>query len=522
MDRLVVPAGLRRPPLPSGDDEVRLSIPHETSRPRPRIGASLPDRVAAWLRARLRLDVPRFIAILSLAAVASLFLPRAAWTSEASWIGAFAVLTVLSILLEFVAVELPQGGIVSVATIGHIATVLLVPAPFAAISVGFAVLVEELIHRRPLQRIAFNTACHVLTISLASLAVGLIGDPRVLVAERDHVALVTMVVVVSVVYHLVNDVLMSAIVALSTGRPLMYLIRTNGRSTVLAEAGAGVIGVLFALIWMIEPLWTALLAIPGAVIARALQDIRQLERETRAAVGSLAQVVDDRDSSTFRHSERVAAHAVAIAVELGLGEDLVELIEQAASVHDLGKIGVPDRVLLKPGPLTADEQTTMWLHTEIGSRILGQFHLFRSGAEIVRHHHEAFDGSGYPEGLAGEAIPLGARVVAVADALDAMSSDRPYRQALSVEETTSRLAAGAGRQWDPRVVEAALALIGDGRIDLEGSRIAEHGHHHEGPVETDLAALRVRPRGLGRRHDEPTDEPASGDRGPGGDREDAA
>jgi HD-GYP domain-containing protein (c-di-GMP phosphodiesterase class II) len=500
-----------------------LSFSHETSRPRPRIGAQLPDRAAAWLRARLRLDVPRFITLLSLSALASLFLPRATWAStDESWIWAFAVLTVLSIVLEFIAVELPRGGEVSVATIGHIATILLVPAPFAAISVGFAVLVEELIHRRPIQRIAFNTACHVLTISLASLAVSLIGDPRVLIAERDHLALVTMVVVVSVVYHLVNDVLMSAIVALSTGRPLLYLIRTNGRSTVFAEAGAGVIGVLFALIWVIEPLWTTLLAIPGAVIARSLQYIRQLERETRSAVGSLAQVVDDRDGSTFRHSARVAGHAVAIATELGLDEDLVELIEQAASVHDLGKIGVPDRVLLKPGPLTAEEQTTMWLHTEIGSRILGQFHLFRSGAEIVLHHHEAFDGSGYPKGLAGEAIPLGARVVAVADALDAMSSDRPYRDALSHAETISRLRAGAGRQWDPRIVDAALTLIANGRIDLEGARIADRGHHHDHPDAADLAALRVRPNGHGRRHDEPTDEPTPGGPRPDGDREDAA
>ena len=159
------------------------------------------------------------------------------------------------------------------------------------------------------------------------------------------------------------------------------------------------IGVLFALIWVIEPLWTTLLAIPGAVIARALQYIRQLERETRSAVDSLAQVVDDRDTLDVPPlGPGRRATPSRSPSELDLDEELIELIEQAASVHDLGKIGVPDRVLLKPGPLTADEQTTMWLHTEIGARILRQFHLFRSGAEIVLHHHEAFDGSGYPTG----------------------------------------------------------------------------------------------------------------------------
>jgi putative nucleotidyltransferase with HDIG domain len=498
-----------------------LSISPETSPAH--AGPVVSARLAEALRSRVRLDVPRFIAIVTTAAWASLFLPRAAWSaSDPSWTWAFAVLTVLSIVLEFVAVELPHGGIVSVGTIGHIATILLIPAPFAAISVGSAVLVEEVIHRRPLQRIAFNTSCHVLTISLASFAAGLIGDPRTLIVQREQLALVAMVVAVSVVYHLVNDLLTSAIVALASGRPLMYLVRSNGRSTFLAEAGAGMIGVLFALIWVVEPLWTTLLAIPGAVIARALQYIRQLERETRSAVASLAEAVDDRDTTTYHHSARVARYSVAIAVELEIDEDLIELIEQAASVHDLGKIGVPDRVLLKPGPLTADEQVTMWLHTEIGARILRQFHLFRAGSEIVLHHHEAFDGSGYPNGLAGEQIPLGARVVAVADAFDAMTSDRPYRNALSVAETIERFRAGAGRQWDPAIVAALLRLIADGRIDHERARGDGHGHVHRHDLEPGAGSPRPRPSGAGRPHDEPIDDPLPDLRDPSDGREDAA
>jgi putative nucleotidyltransferase with HDIG domain len=426
--------------------------------------------MAEQLRRHVRLTVVRLIVVLSAAAAASLFLPRPGWNlDDASWVPAFATLTFLSLILEFVAVELPHGGTVSVATIAHIATILLVPPPFAALSVGMAVLVEETIHRRPISRLAFNTSSYVLTIGLASLAVSLIGDPRVLVAQREHLPLVSMVLIVSLVYYVLNDLLTSAIMALASGRSLSYLIRTNGRSTVLAEAGAGMVGVLFALIWMIEPIWTMLLAIPGAVIARALQYIRQLERETRSAVASLAEVIDHRDASTFHHSERVALYAVATARELHLDEDLVELIAQAAAVHDLGKIAVPDRILLKPGPLTAEEQVTMWLHTENGARILRQFHLFRSGAGIVLHHHEAYDGSGYPHGLAGEAIPLGARVIAVADAFDAMTSDRPYRGALSVDEAVARLREGAGHQWDPIIVKALLTLVIEGRLEGDKS-----------------------------------------------------
>lgn len=453
--------------------EVRLRAFRETSRPLSAPGALVLDALADWLRRHVRLTAVRLVVVLSAAAAASLFLPRPGWNLDGStWIPAFAILTSLSTILEFVAVELPHGGIVSVATITHIATIFLVPPPFAALSVGFAVAVEELIHRRAPLRLAFNTSSYVLTIALASLAVSLIGDPRVLVANREHLPLVAMVVVVSLIYYLLNDLLTCAIMALTSGRSLVYLLRSNSRSTILAEAGAGMVGVLFALIWIVEPIWTALLVIPGAVIARALQYIRQLERETRSAVASLAEVIDHRDASTFHHSERVALYAVATARELDLEEDLVELIEQAAAVHDLGKIAVPDRILLKPGPLNDEERTAMWLHTEIGAQILRQFHLFRSGASIVLHHHEAYDGSGYPQGLAGDAIPMGARVVAVADAFDAMTSDRPYRSALSIEEAIARLRAGAGHQWDPAVVDALLTVLIDGRLERDGQPLA--------------------------------------------------
>jgi hypothetical protein len=443
-------------------------------------GARLLDAVATGLRRRVRLDVTRLIAVLVSAALASLLLPQPAWAAlRQDWVWAFVVLTVISIVLEFFAVELPHGGVVSVATMSHVATILLVPPPFAALSVGAAILVEEVAHRRPLPRIAFNTSSYVLTVSLACFAVGPFGDLRTLVAGREHLGLVTVVVVVCLVYYLVNDTLTNAIMAVATGRPLAYLLRQNGRSTFLAEAGAGMVGVVFALIWIVEPLWTALLVVPGAVITRALQYIRQLERETRSAVRSLAEVVDHRDASTFHHSERVAVYAVEVAHELELDEGLVGLIQQAAAVHDLGKIGIPDRILLKSGPLTSEERTAMWLHTEIGARILSQFHLFRSGADIVLHHHEAFDGSGYPGRLAGSAIPMGARVVAVADAFDAMTSDRPYRAALSVAEAIDRLRSGAAHQWDPVVVDALIRLVSTGHpafLAALGTAEAIDGH----------------------------------------------
>jgi putative nucleotidyltransferase with HDIG domain len=227
----------------------------------------------------------------------------------------------------------------------------------------------------------------------------------------------------------------------------------------LGELATTAIGAHIALIWVVEPVLVLLVAVPATVIARSFEHIHRLRTETRSAVRNLAEIVDHRDPTTYHHSERVSVNATRLAQALGLPSEQIELIEQAAAVHDLGKIGVPDRVLLKPGPLTVDEQETMRQHTALGSEILTRFELFRPGAEIVRHHHERWDGRGYPAGLAGDAIPLGARVVAVADAFDAMTSTRPYREALSVSEALRRIADGSGSQWDPRIVRIFLELM---------------------------------------------------------------
>lgn len=472
-------AELQLAPRPEGPDPV--SADH-SARPKGTLSASLPARPDRLARrrvpsVRLRvpdLTVPRYVGAVTIAGLAAFSLPPT-WSVEVErWLPAFVALTALSFGLEFVTVSLPYQGVLSVATISHVATILLVPPPFAAISVTIAILAEQLIHRKSLVKLAFNGSSYVLTASLASLVVGLIGNPWTAAETGGHLLVVVMFVASALTYYALNDVLTAGIIALVSERSVLYVLRANGRNTFTAEAGAATIGALFAVIWMTEPIWTLLLAVPASVTTRALRYIRRLESETRSAVRTLAGTIDDRDASTFHHSERVAEYALLLARELDVPEETVELIEQAAAVHDLGKIGIPDRVLLKEGPLTHAEQTTMWLHTEIGAKILSSFEQFRPGADIVLHHHENYDGSGYPRGLAGEAIPLGARVVAVADAFDAMTSNRPYRRALSHEEAVRRLRAGAGRQWDPVIVGVFLKLVSEGRFIPAGDHEPLH------------------------------------------------
>ena len=168
---------------------------------------------------------------------------------------------------------------------------------------------------------------------------------------------------------------------------------------------------------------------------------------------SLAAAVEAKDAYTERHTHRVAETARHVGEKMGLSERALDALYRGGIIHDIGKIGVPDAVLLKPGPLDARELASMRMHPIIGESIVRPL---RSGASllpIIRHHHEHFDGGGYPDGLARRAIPHLARIVAVCDAYDALVTDRPYRRAKSVDEAIAILNDGAGHQWDPEAVE---------------------------------------------------------------------
>lgn len=199
--------------------------------------------------------------------------------------------------------------------------------------------------------------------------------------------------------------------------------------------------------------------------ARLLSDLERLFLDT---IRAIAATIDAKDGYTHRHSERVAAFAVRIAEALGLPEEQRRVTELSALLHDVGKIGVPEAILNKPGKLTPEEFEAMRKHPVHGARILSKIQSPQFAALLpgVRHHHERWDGSGYPDGLRGEQIPLLGRVLGVADFLDALTSSRSYRGALSLEETIALLRGSQGTHFDPRVVEAALELHARGELAL--------------------------------------------------------
>jgi putative two-component system response regulator len=179
-----------------------------------------------------------------------------------------------------------------------------------------------------------------------------------------------------------------------------------------------------------------------------------------AVMVALARTVEARDAYTERHLFRVADRAVAVARVLGASNGQIETIRLGGLLHDLGKIAVPDAVLLKESELSRREFERVRIHPDVGAEIVRPLGSFSAPEPVVLHHHERFDGRGYPRGLKGEAIPLGARVVAVADTFDAMTTDRPYRRALPVDRALDVLDRGRGLQWDPDVVDAFLRLYG--------------------------------------------------------------
>ena len=187
---------------------------------------------------------------------------------------------------------------------------------------------------------------------------------------------------------------------------------------------------------------------------------QELRRSYMATVRALSNAVEARDAYTSKHAERVAAYGLELARAAGL--DVVDSpqIEFGFLLHDVGKLGVPDAILFKSGRLTEEEYALVRRHPLIGTEILRDIDFLGEGKLVVRHHHERWDGTGYPDGLAGEAIPFAARVFAVADALDALTTDRPYRPASSFSRAREVLHACAGTQFDPQVVDALLDLLG--------------------------------------------------------------
>ena len=206
--------------------------------------------------------------------------------------------------------------------------------------------------------------------------------------------------------------------------------------------------------------WNLLLVlIPMGLVHVSLRNYMKLRHEAKQTFESMADMLHARDPYTFEHSDEVADLSEEIARQLGLHEDEIEQVRSGALIHDVGKIGIPDSILKKPGKLTTEEWEIMKTHPDIGADLIKDLEMYTGVVELVRHEHEHWDGNGYPKGLQGEEIPLGARIISVADAYNALTTDRPYRDAHPHERAVEIIQSETGTHFDPTVVDAFLTVM---------------------------------------------------------------
>lgn len=372
----------------------------------------------------------------------------------------------LSLFAEAFPVPLPRGGAVSVSFATNFACVL-VCGPVAALVGAIDGAANAIRRRAGVLKIGFNLAQMIITVGLSGLmykwAGGHVGAPH-LPEDALPVALSTLV------YFVANATLVTGVISVSQAVPFRVIWSGNISGVLrnyLALAPLGfLIGAAYAHIGM---LGTTLFFVPLLLARYSFQEYMKMRELYAGTVRGLAAALEAKDKYTRGHSDRVAVYSAAIARQLRMPESEVEKVEYTGLLHDIGKIGVPDELLSKSGQLRTDEFQRIQQHPVTGAKILSEISFLRDVAATIRCHHERLDGHGYPNGLTERDIPFHARILAVADAYDAMTSDRPYRRGYPPEEAVRRLLAGSGKQFDPEVVRAFVEHLKEQKVIADAS-----------------------------------------------------
>jgi HD-GYP domain-containing protein (c-di-GMP phosphodiesterase class II) len=280
------------------------------------------------------------------------------------------------------------------------------------------------------------------------------------VVRDEPLLIVLQIALAGSAFMLVNNTLSVLVASARTGTPVRRVFTVSLRNVGVGLVSQVPLGWLMAEIANEVGEWATLLFIVPLLLARfSFTKYTEIRDLFYGSVSALSQAIDAKDGFTRGHADRVSRIAGAIAREIGLPERQIEQIELAAMLHDIGKIGVEDRILMKPSRLDPDETVAMRRHSVYGASILEPSAALRPLVPMVLHHHESYDGSGYPEGLKGDEIPLGSRVIIVADAYEAMTSDRIYRKAMGHERAMEQLQKFKGVQFDPKMVRAIDQLL---------------------------------------------------------------
>jgi HD-GYP domain-containing protein (c-di-GMP phosphodiesterase class II) len=377
---------------------------------------------------------------------------------SATEIGAAVILVGLATVAERFPLHLTHKTNINIAAGAYVVMLLLLPVWLPGLLALVSVGVAQALRRAEPMEALFNTSQTALYIVIGALTFTALDGagfgPRI-----GELSSLGAIVVASTVMHLANTLLVALASSLQLGLNPLRVWWSTLALDLMPHVTLTALGTTAALLARDQPLVLLFLALQAALVHHAVRQTVQLRVDTHEALASLVEVMELRDPYTAGHSRRVANLSRALAERLGLTPQEADLIEQAGRVHDIGKAALDSAVLAKPDTLDDTEWGQMRMHPVHGANVVARFAAYRSGARIVRHHHEAWDGSGYPDQLAGDDIPLGARIIAVADTYDALTTNRPYRDALSPATALQVLQAGAGQQWDPNVVDALMTHL---------------------------------------------------------------
>ena len=367
--------------------------------------------------------------------------------------------TFLIVIADSAQITLPRGGasIYASSPFDLAAIVLLGPAAAVLVEAIASFFTEVIVQRRAAMKYAFNVPLLIATVGVAGVTYWAFPEGwRSLDSPRFLVPLSA----AAVVYYLVNTTSVSLVIALRGSKSVFHIWKQNYMWTFFHIFAFIPIGAIIALVYTAFGKWTLLLFLVPVFLARysfkLYIDMKEAHINTVAALTS---AIDANDPYTHGHSYRVSRYALRVGRALGLPARDLEILEYGALLHDIGKIAIKHDILLKKERLTDQEFLSLKQHPTVGADIVENLKFLREAAVLVRYHHEQPNGRGYPEGLRGHNIPLGARIILVCDAFDAMTSDRPYRKGLPVESVVAQFEKFRGEQFDAEISGLVLDLI---------------------------------------------------------------
>jgi len=423
-------------------------------------------------------------------ALASLWL---SWQTASPFPGywEFGSFVLIAVILDQTSLPLRLSASGSISFVMHMACAILFGGYWGGLAAGISVGMAQTWERVAPRKVAFNVGQRVLSVTAAVLVYHLAGGhfpPAYLPSVRgEQLSLIqvdlALFFVFAAVYFAINSTAVSFAVSLTSGRRFREVWSLNTRGVIWYDLGASILAMIVAWVfsksqqsWQFGPYGLFFVIGPLIVVRHIYGLYHQLQHSGQELLQVMVKAIEARDPYTSGHSLRVSEFSRTIAVELGLSAREVEAIETAALLHDVGKIHEEFAPLLrKEGRLTPEETALMQTHSTKSADLVGiisKFHGFIQ--DSVRHHHERWDGQGYPAGLAGKAIPLGSRIILISDTVDAMTTDRPYRKRLSLDIVVAELQKCRGTQFDPQIVDVVVSSVAFRRVISESQRLEDN------------------------------------------------